>query len=197
MSTPRPLRGRLAPSPTGALHLGNARTFLLTWLSIRSRGGTLVLRMEDLDGPKVKRGAAEEALEDLRWLGLDWDEGPGRGGPHTPYVQSLRTSHYRAALARLRSQQLAYPCVCSRRDVEAAQSAPHAGEDGLFYPGTCRGRFPSFDAARAALPPDRCPAWRFACPSGEIQFDDLFHGPQRQTPAREVGDFVLAPPLKR
>ena len=95
--------GRLAPSPTGALHLGNARTFLLAWLSVRSQGGRLLLRMEDLDHPKVKRDAARAALEDLRWLGLDWDEGPDCGGPSAPYVQSARRAHYAAALARLRA----------------------------------------------------------------------------------------------
>src|SRR5207253_3655454 len=86
--------GRLAPSPTGAQHVGNARTYLLAWLSIRSRGGSVILRMEDIDSPRVKRGAAAEAIEDLRWLGLDWDEGPDVGGPHAPYVQAERLELY-------------------------------------------------------------------------------------------------------
>jgi len=123
--------GRLAPSPTGALHLGNVRTFMIAWLRARSVGGRVVLRTEDLDHPKDKPGAAAQAIADLEWLGFDWDE---------EYVQSERKPLYREALGELRRLGLAYPCVCSRRDVEAAQSAPHAGEQ-LFYPGTCRGRF--------------------------------------------------------
>ena len=120
--------GRLAPSPTGALHLGNVRTFMIAWLSARASGGKVIMRMEDLDHPKDKPGAAVQAIEDLRWLGFDWDE---------EYVQSERKDLYRSALAYLESQGFVYPCVCSRKDVEAAQSAPHAGEQ-LFYPGTCR-----------------------------------------------------------
>lgn len=193
MTTPAtPPRGRLAPSPTGALHLGNARSFLLTWLSVRSRGGTLLLRMEDLDHPKIKPGAAGQVLEDLHWLGLDWDEGPRLGGPHAPYTQSQRTPCYRQALHRLLELGLAYPCTCSRRDVESAQSAPHAGEDGLRYPGNCRDRYRHYAAAQADLPPGRIPAWRFRTPPGSISFTDAFRGPQTQSPAEEVGDFVLA-----
>src|SRR5258706_16137545 len=97
-SPSRPLVGRLAPSPTGAQHIGNARTYLLAWLSIRSRGGRLILRMEDIDSPRIKPGAAQQAIDDLRWLGLDWDEGPDCGGSNAPYVQSERINHYRAAL---------------------------------------------------------------------------------------------------
>ena len=187
-----PPRGRLAPSPTGALHLGNARSFLLAWLSIRSRGGSLVLRMEDLDHPKVKPWAAAQAMEDLRWLGLDWDEGPDVGGPCGPYVQTERRALYRVALARLRDQGLAYPCACSRASVEAAQSAPHAGEDGLAYPGTCRGRFAAWDDAAAALPAGRLPVWRFRADGAATRFDDLVRGPQSETVSQTVGDFALA-----
>lgn len=186
-------RGRLAPSPTGALHLGNARSFLLAWLSVRSRHGSLALRIEDLDHPKVKPWAAQQAMDDLRWLGLDWDEGPDVGGPHAPYVQTLRRERYRAALDRLLDAGLAYPCVCSRTDVEAAQSAPQAGEDALFYPGTCRGRFGSYAEAAAALPPGRLPAWRLHVPhDGVTRFVDLVRGTQEQDVARTVGDFPLA-----
>ncbi len=188
----RPLRGRLAPSPTGALHLGNARSFLIAWLSIRSRGGTLVLRMEDLDHPKVKPGAADQALADLRWLGLDWDEGPDVGGAHGPYVQSQAIAHYAAARDRLLAQGLIYPCVCSRSDVDAAQGAPHAGEDGPRYPGTCRGRFASFDEAAATLPPGRLPAWRFRAPDEPVTFRDGFCGAITANVAERDGDFVLA-----
>src|SRR5689334_23329389 len=97
------LVGRLAPSPTGAQHVGNARTYLLAWLSIRSRGGTLILRIEDIDSPRVKRGAAEQAIADLRWLGLDWDEGPDIGGPRAPYIQTERRDLYREGLERLKA----------------------------------------------------------------------------------------------
>jgi glutamyl-tRNA synthetase len=187
------LRGRLAPSPTGALHLGNARTFLVAWLSVRSRGGRLVLRMEDLDHPKVKAGTDRAALDDLRWLGLDWDEGPDVGGPHAPYVQTQRVAHYAGALARLQAQDRVYPCVCSRRDVESGQSAPHAGEDGLCYDGACRGRFASYAEAQSGLAPGRLPAWRFRVPDGtEVAFVDGLAGPQCQRVDEAVGDFVIA-----
>ena len=185
-------RSRLAPIPTGALHLGNARTFLIAWLSARSRGGTLVVRMEDLDHPKNKPGAARQALEDLRWLGFDWDEGPDCGGPFAPYTQTERIELYAAALEQLRAQGLVYPCVCSRRDVEAGQSAPHA-EDGMFYPGICRGRFPDYATAQSALPPGRIPAWRFKVPDGErIGFTDGFAGYYSAVVSESCGDFVLA-----
>lgn len=187
------VRGRLAPSPTGALHLGNARSFLLAWLSVRSQGGTLVLRMEDLDHPKVKARAAAQAMTDLRWLGLDWDEGPDVGGPQAPYVQSHRTPLYAAALAQLQSQDLVYPCTCSRKDVEGAQSAPHAGEDGLFYDGACRGHFSSYENAMATLADGRLPAWRFRVPeSVETVFQDGFRGLQRGCVSHDTGDFVIA-----
>jgi glutamyl-tRNA synthetase len=190
---PTVVRGRLAPSPTGALHLGNARSFLLAWLSVRSRGGSLVLRMEDLDHPKVKAGSDRAALDDLRWLGLDWDEGPDVGGPYAPYVQTGRVPHYAAALARLQAQGCVYPCVCARRDVESGQSAPHAGEDGLHYGGVCRGRFASYADAQAGLAPGRLPAWRFRVADGtESCFVDEFAGPQHQRVDEATGDFVIA-----
>ena len=185
-------RGRLAPSPTGALHLGNARTFLIAWLSLRSRGGSVVFRMEDLDHPRVKAGAADEAMEDLRWLGLDWDEGPDIGGPCAPYVQSQRIPRYAEALRVLLDQDLVYPCVCSRSDVEEAQSAPHDTANGLYYPGTCRGRFADWDEAAAALPPGRIPAWRFRAPPEPVLVEDGFHGRRSFDLRRELGDFALA-----
>ena len=186
------VRGRLAPSPTGALHLGNARTFLIAWLRVRSQGGTLVLRMEDLDHPKNKPGAAAAALEDLRWLGFDWDEGPDVGGPHAPYTQTVRTAAYAQVLESLKAKGLAYPCVCSRRDVESGQSAPHT-EEGLYYPGTCRGRFADYESARRTLPEGRLPAWRFRVPEGEtVRFEDSFYGTYEQDVSALSGDFVLA-----
>ena len=171
--------GRLAPSPTGALHLGNARTFMIAWLRTRSQGGKMVFRMEDLDHPKDKPGAAAQAIEDLKWLGFDWDE---------EYVQSERKDIYREALESL--GDLVYPCVCSRKDVESAQSAPHAGEQ-LYYPGTCRGRFKSWAEAKASV--SRTPCWRFRVPESTIvSFDDAFAGHYEQNVSRTLGDFPLA-----
>ena len=176
--------GRLAPSPTGALHLGNVRTFMVAWLRARSLGGRVVMRMEDLDHPRDKPGAASAAIDDLKWLGFDWDE---------EYVQSERKVLYREAISRLASAGLAYPCVCSRKDVEAAQSAPHDGEQ-LFYPGTCRGRFATWDEASAAISP-RIPCWRFRTPAGaegDVEFDDAFAGRYAMSVARTLGDFPIA-----
>ena len=118
--------GRLAPSPTGAQHLGNARTYLLAWLSARSRGGRVLLRIEDIDSPRVQPGAARQAMDDLRWLGLDWDEGP--------VIQSERLPAYEAVLRRLQARELVYPCTCTRGDIERAASAPHAEHEGPVYP---------------------------------------------------------------
>ena len=190
--------GRLAPSPTGALHLGNVRTFMVAWLRARSQGGKLIFRMEDLDHPRDKPGAATQAVEDLRWLGFDWDE---------EYVQSERKDVYRAALEALKAQGLVYPCVCSRKDVESAQSAPHAGEQ-LYYPGTCRGRFETWGEAlnfkhRGTEPqrggsPCLCasvfkPCWRFKVFEGlSVAFDDAFAGRYEQNVSKVLGDFPLA-----
>src|SRR6056297_762222 len=129
--------GRLAPSPTGAQHLGNARTYLLAWLAARSVGGELLLRIEDIDSPRVKPWATKQAIDDLRWLGLDWDEGPDVGGPHAPYIQTERDQTYQQALLRLRAMNRIYPCTCSRTDIAEAASAPHIGSEGPIYPGTC------------------------------------------------------------
>ena len=173
---------RLAPSPTGALHLGNARTFLINWLLARQRGWRINLRIEDLDGPRVKRSADRMAMDDLRWLGIDWDEGP--------IYQSARMEEYRAAIYRLLQMKLAYPCICSRREVELAASAPHGEDVATIYPGTCRGKYDSIAAARSAA--RREPAIRFAVPREIIEFDDQFAGPQRFDVARQLGDFVIA-----
>lgn len=184
METNNAVVGRLAPSPTGALHLGNARTFLLAWLSARSRGGQVLFRIEDLDHPKKKPGAAAGMLEDLRWLGLDWDG--------EPLVQSSRLAVYRDALDRLVAAGRAYPCVCTRRDVEQTQSAPHGRDPHtLAYSGRCRGRFASWEDACAALPDGRLPAWRFRAAPGPSAFDDLFLG-RRELDRSEIGDFAFA-----
>jgi glutamyl-tRNA synthetase len=170
--------GRLAPSPTGAQHVGNARTYLIAWLAVRSRGGRLILRIEDIDSPRIKPGAAAQACEDLRWLGLDWDEGPT--------VQSHRLSLYESALKQLQAQELVYPCTCSRQDIERAASAPHAEHEGPVYPGTCAGRTVA-DAATL----DRPYAWRFRLPATATEFIDGYRGPTR-IDLREVGgDFIV------
>lgn len=187
--------GRLAPSPTGAQHVGNARTYLQAWLSIRSRGGGVILRMEDIDSPRVKRGAAEQAIDDLRWLGLDWDEGPDIGGPHAPYVQTQRIGLYHEALEQLKLAERVYPCTCTRSDVEAAASAPHVAQEGPIYPGTCAFRSAS-DAgtlARCANEGKPCAfAWRFRTTSRPLQFNDLVTGPRSCNIAKDLGDFVIA-----
>jgi len=186
------IRGRLAPSPTGALHLGNIRTFMITWLLVRSRGGELVMRIEDLDHPKVKQGAVEGMIEDLRWLGFDWDEGYGCGPDAESYIQSRRLKHYAAAIELLKKKQLIYPCTCSRKDVESGHSAPHAGET-LFYDGRCRERYTSFASAQEALPAGRVPAWRFKVPRAEVvSVPDVFCGEYSQVVSEMSGDFVLA-----
>ena len=173
--------GRLAPSPTGALHLGNVRTFMIAWLRARSLGGRVIMRMEDLDHPKDKPGAAAAAIEDLRWLGFDWD---------AEYVQSERKALYREALEKLVAKGLAYPCVCTRRDVESAQSAPHAGEQ-LHYPGTCRGRFATWRDAYGFA--GRIPCWRFRADLCDtVAFVDVFAGRFEQQVAEKLGDFPLA-----
>ena len=143
---------RLAPSPTGALHLGNARTFLINWLLARQRNWKIILRIEDLDGPRIKAGADKQAIEDLQWLGLDWDEGP--------IYQSSRTEKYTAAISRLLAAKVAYPCICSRSEVAHAASAPHAEDASSIYPGTCRGKFKSMEEAQQIS--GRPPALRFA-----------------------------------
>jgi glutamyl-tRNA synthetase len=145
--------------------------------------------MEDLDGPRVKPGAAAAAIEDLHWLGLDWDEGPGSGGPLGPYVQTQRTTSYEAAIENLLRHGLVYPCVCSRSDIVRSASAPHPGEEGPRYPGTCRDEFTSIAAARAAT--GRDPALRFRVPPGAISFTDLQHGEVAIDVSQQVGDFVV------
>jgi glutamyl-tRNA synthetase len=179
-------RGRFAPSPTGPLHLGNARTALLSWVEARARGGAWLMRVEDLDRPRVRPGLEARILEELRWLGLDWDEGPDVGGRRGPYRQSERLDRYRLALERLRGAGLVYPCFCSRAEVAAAALAPHGpGDDGPRYPGTCR----DLSAAERAARP---PAWRFRVPEGAVAFADGLRGPQSVDVAAEVGDFVVA-----
>ena len=172
---------RLAPSPTGALHLGNARTFLVNHLLARQRGWRVLMRVEDLDGPRVKAGATGQMLAELAWLGLAW--------AGTPVVQSQRSEAYREALRRLIDAGAAYACTCTRRDVLLAASAPHREDATGAYPGTCRGRFASAEqaAAETALPV----AWRLRTPDEPVVFHDEFAGEQRFDLARACGDFVI------
>ena len=143
------VRGRFAPSPSGRMHLGNLFCALLSWLSVKSQGGEWILRIEDLDTDRCRPDYARQVEEDLRWLGLAWDEGGSTGGPDAPYFQSQRTALYEAALERLRGMGRVYPCFCTRAQLHAA-SAPHR-EDGLtVYPGTCRGLTPEEIARREA-----------------------------------------------
>ena len=178
--------GRLAPSPTGAQHLGNARTYLLAYWSARSQRGRLVMRIEDIDSPRVKAWASQQAVTDLRWLGLDWDEGPDVGGPHAPYVQTERTESYQAFLAQLIEQDRVFPCVCTRKDLEAAGSAPHFEHEGPVYPGTCAGW-----RVGDPLPAEGTYCWRFRAGSDVIEFEDAVLGRQQSIPANDLGDFPV------
>lgn len=171
--------GRLAPSPTGAQHLGNARTYLIAWLSVRQRGGRVALRIEDIDSPRIKPDAAKQAVLDLRWLGLDWDEGP--------LVQSERLPLYHSALAQLQAKELVYPCTCTRSDVERAASAPHQEHEGPVYPGTCAGR----TVRDAEALGDRPYCWRFRLPDQTPAFVDGFRGPTHLDLRTCGGDFVV------
>lgn len=171
------MRGRYAPSPTGELHLGNASTALLAWLSVRSRGGSFVMRMEDLDRARVQEGLAGRILEDLSWLGLDWDEGPDRPGPYAPYDQWSRRPLYDAAFEELLAAGRLYCCFCSRKDVAAAPSAPQAPADERRYPGTCRGLDPG--EARRRVEAGERHAWRFRVEPGKSPvFADRVRGLQ-------------------
>jgi glutamyl/glutaminyl-tRNA synthetase len=181
-------RGRLAPSPTGLLHLGHARTFWVAAQRARERGGTLILRNEDLDTLRCRSDFVDAMFEDLEWLGITWEEGPDRGGPYAPYAQSERHHCYLEAWKKLRDTGLIYPCSCSRKEVAQAASAPNDFDDEPLYPGTCRPISPLSPSAND-------PAgfnWRFSVPDGEeICFTDLHLGPQRFVAGRDFGDFII------
>jgi glutamyl-tRNA synthetase len=201
-------RGRLAPSPTGLLHLGHARTFWMAYERARGAGGILVVRDEDLDTQRARAEYAAAMLEDLRWLGIEWQEGPDVGGPFAPYRQSERYDLYRAAWEQLRLGGWIYPCTCSRRELAAAASAPHEDveneerargvqesahggvedDDEPMYPGRCR-------PARPAVAEADSPAgvnWRFRIPDGEaIAFEDSGIGIRGYVASKDFGDFVV------
>lgn len=170
--------GRLAPSPTGSQHLGNARTYLIAWLSARQQSGKVILRIEDIDSPRIKVNAAQQIEEELKWLGLDWDTGP--------IVQSTRMPKYEQALDALKQKELVYPCTCTRKDIEQAASAPHLEHELPPYPGTCSTR--KVDIAKQLG--NRPYAWRFRSSSSVPGYFDLFHG--EVLPRAEYGgDFVV------
>lgn len=199
---PQP-RGRWAPTPSGWLHVGNARTALWTWLSVRARGGALVFRLEDLDPPRILPGAAAAAEEDLRWLGLDWDEGPDVGGPCAPYVQSRRGAFYAAAIDRLAAAGRLFPCRLSRLELERrVSSAPHGPESSPYPPELRPGQLPAGwleelrrlapGATAGAAPGEAGAAIRFRVAEGEqVVFNDLLFGERRERVDLAVGDFVL------
>lgn len=197
--TEKEYRGRIAPSPTGFLHLGHAMTFWRAQQRAREAGGRLILRVEDLDRDRCRNEFADAISEDLRWFGLDWDEGPDIGGPFAPYLQSARRRFYLEALEKLRSGNHVYPCKCSRKDVMQASLAPHDENEEPIYPGTCRPASTAVSAAgKMNLPPGAMAAtaiathWRFRVPDGErIDFLDERVGKQSAIAGRDFGDFIV------
>lgn len=180
-------RGRLAPSPTGLLHLGHARTFWVASQRACEHKGVLILRNEDLDPQRCRPELVEAMLEDLRWLGIQWSEGPDCGGPYAPYAQSERRGFYLKAWQRLRDEGLIYPCTCSRKHLAESAGAPHDADDEPIYPGRCRSRRDAmqFDSPAGVH-------WRFRVPDGEIiAFQDGHCGLQSFTAGRDFGDFIL------
>jgi len=198
-------RGRLAPSPTGYLHLGHARTFWIAQQRARENRGKLVLRNEDLDSSRCKPEFISAMVEDLKWFGFKWEEGPDCGGTTGPYSQSARRQFYLAAFEKLRLSGFIYPCACSRQDVLRALQAPHAGEEEPIYPGTCRPKtsprlqLEGCASTEQSLQPATCnlqPAtrvnWRFRVPDSEvISFTDGRCGPQQFVAGKDFGDFVV------
>lgn len=185
------MRGRWAPSPTGDFHLGSARTALVAWLDARASGGRFVWRIEDIDGPRVVAGSAQRQLADLAWLGLDWDEGPDRGGPHAPYRQSERRAHYDQALEQLARAGRLFPCQHSRRDLEAIASAPH-GPQTAAYPAALRPAALAtewFSQHRNRGPGQA--SLRFLVDEEPVHFVDAVYGPQFERVDSSIGDFVL------
>lgn len=177
MTSSVPVVGRLAPSPTGAQHVGNARTYLIAWASARAAGGTVRLRVEDIDVWRNKPNAVTEAIEDLRWLGLDWDG--------ELVMQSSRLPAHEAALDELKRQELVYPCTCTRADIAGAASAPHAEHEGPTYPGTCAFRRAA-DADSLTVPF----AWRFRVTDSPA-FLDAYRGVTEVDLTQVGGDFVV------
>jgi glutamyl-queuosine tRNA(asp) synthetase len=195
METEKPATGRFAPSPTGRMHLGNIFAALVSWLSARKEGGRWILRIEDLDPQRSRIEYARQIEDDLKWLGLDWDEGGvDDTGSHGPYRQSLRGSFYEEALRKLNETGLTYPCYCTRADVMATQ-APHESDGRIVYAGTCRPASLSGKAGNTSAAISDTTrkerATRLFVPDEEISFTDRLYGPQTVNLASHCGDFVL------
>jgi len=193
MPDPRRRVTRLAPSPTGALHLGNALTFMTNWAMARKLGWEVVLRVEDLDGTRIKPGSADQAIAVLRWLGMDWDRGP--------LYQRHDLKPYHEALSLLRDRGLIYACQATRKQIEAALSAPNEGDHELRYPGPAAMAQslgpqevspPLSLQARMPLLEDDAYAWRLVVPDREVAYVDELHGNKRLNVQQQVGDFVVA-----
>jgi glutamyl-tRNA synthetase len=191
-------RGRIAPSPTGYLHLGHARTFWTARQRALAANGVLILRNEDLDPARSKQEFTAAMLEDLRWFGFRWQEGPDCGGPFVPYQQSERRSYYVVAFHKLLSGGFIYPCDCSRKEVQRAAQAPHAGDEEPIYPGTCRNKSgvafpqPQDESPSTPHPSSLKSHWRFRVPDGEtISFTDGGQGPQSFVAGKDFGDFIV------
>jgi glutamyl/glutaminyl-tRNA synthetase len=180
-------RGRIAPSPTGYLHLGHASTFWIAYERSRAACGTLVFRNEDLDPQRSRTEFVSAMFEDLRWFGIEWQEGPDVGGPFAPYEQSRRRGFYLNAWRELVRRGYVYPCTCSRKDLAQSAQAPHDGDDEPIYPGTCRSRvLQQIPETPAGL------NWRFRVLDGErISFHDLRMGETSYEAGHDFGDFVV------
>ena len=187
VSQNRPVTGRFAPSPSGRLHLGNLACSLLAWLSAKSQGGRIVLRIEDLDAERCPRVYADLLEQDLAWLGLTWDEGGSTGGAHAPYYQSECGDIYTQSYRKLEQRGLVYPCFCSRSQLHAA-SAPHTSDGNVIYPGTCRGLTPEEIAEKRKK---KAPAYRLMVPDEVITFTDGCMGTHTENLLRDCGDFYL------
>ncbi|MFW5955595.1 MAG: tRNA glutamyl-Q(34) synthetase GluQRS [Rhodothermales bacterium] len=186
------VRGRYAPSPTGLIHLGNARTALVAWLSVRRQGGAFIYRLEDLDPPRIQPGADEAAVEDLRWLGIDWDEGPDIGGPAKPYIQSQRYDRYEEALRTLAERSRIFPCSLSRRDLHNVASAPHHNDAAVAYPPELRPtHLPADWFADFVAGKSNDAALRFLVRPETTCFHDRVYGEQCISVAETSGDFVV------
>lgn len=186
MSSANSYRGRIAPSPTGFLHLGHARTFLIAAQRAREANGSLILRNEDLDPDRSRPEFARAMYEDLKWLGIEWSEGPDCGGPFQSYSQSERRPFYLAAWRQLKQAGFIYPCACSRKDWMQSASAPNDADEEPIYPGTCRNvRADEYEKPAGIN-------WRFHIPDGEdLQFDDGHFGRQSYRAGRDFGDFLI------
>lgn len=191
-----PSTGRLAPSPTGFLHLGNAFAFLMAWLSVRSKAGRLILRMEDIDPDRSRLEYAEAILEDLSWLGLDWDEGPVSGAALSgSCVQSRRLGFYERALEALTAKGVVYPCYCTRKELRTLASAPHVGDEGAPYPGLCRRLTGEERMMREAA--GRKPGLRLFTETedaADLSFNDMILGFQDHTAETRGNDFAVRRP---